>query len=204
MGSWASGNHSRDRRLTTEELPCIHVRDIDYLPLFPDLWISPPYPEIKGLRVRGNESVVVFGLAAASRIIEIGAAGLTYSTRNFGGQQAYFQCQCGRRIISLYMSGHSIACRHCHGLLYESQSTPKYGQPATKAAQLRAKLGGPPALLEPIPEKPKGMHWETYDSICYRILAYELAAVAELKGYQQDRWLPVLLRMDELAVKYEF
>jgi len=45
------------------------------------------------------------------------------------------------------------------------------------------------------------MHRETYDSICYRILAYEFAAGQELKRYRDERWLPVLLKMDELAAE---
>jgi len=204
MGSWTSGNHSREKRLTIDELPSIEVREIAYLPLLPELWVSPPFQEVRGLKVQGDESVVVFGLKSGGKITEIGAAGLTYSTRNFGGQQAYFQCQCGRRITSLYMSGHSIACRHCHGLLYESQFSSKHEQPATKAAKLRARLGGPPALLKPLPKRPKGMHWETYNRLCYQINTYELEAAANIKQYQQDRWLPTLLRMDELAAQYEF
>ena len=45
------------------------------------------------------------------------------------------------------------------------------------------------------------MHRRTYKSITYRILAYELAAVAEMKAYRDERWLPVLLKMDELAAQ---
>ena len=201
MGTWASGNYSRERRQTTNELRSIHVRDIADLPLLPQFWVSPPYPEIKGLKVRGDESAVDFGVAAASNVIEIGAAGLIYTPRNFGGQQPYFQCQCGKRVTSLYLNGHSIACRHCHGLLYESQFSPKHEQPATKAAKLRARIGGGPALLHPLPERPKGMHRKTYESITYRILAYELAAVTEMKAYREEQWLPRLLKLDELAAQ---
>jgi len=153
------------------------------------------------LKVRGDESAVDFGVAAASNVIEIGAAGLIYTPRNFGGQQPYFQCQCGKRVTSLYLNGHSIACRHCHGLLYESQFSPKHEQPATKAAKLRARIGGGPALLHPLPERPKGMHRKTYESITYRILAYELAAVTEMKAYREEQWLPRLLKLDELAAQ---
>ena len=201
MGSWASGNHRRERRLTTDELPSIHVSDIGGLPLLPDLWITPPTDGIRNLRVSGSHSRVVFGAMAKSGVIEIGAADLIYSPRNFGGQQVYFQCQCGKRVTSLYMGDLKIACRRCHGLLYDSQFTPNHEQPAAKAARLRARIGGPPALLQPLPDRPKYMHRETYDRITYQILAYELAAAIELKRYRDERWLPVLLKLDELEAQ---
>ena len=201
MGSWASGNYRRERRQTTDEMSRIDIGDIAYVPLLPQIWISPPTPELRNLRMRGTDRAVIFGLSAANEIIEIGAANLAYSTRNFGGQQAYFQCQCDKRTTSLYFDGKRIACRQCHGLLYESQFSSKHEQPAAKAAKLRAKLGGGPALLQPIPVKPKGMHAETYERVTYQILAYELAAAKELKRYRDEKWLPVLLKLDELAAE---
>ena len=64
---------------------------------------------------------------------------------------------------------------------------------------MRAKLGGGPALLKPIPERPKYMHRETYESICYRIRVYEIKAAEEFQRYREERWLPILLKLDELA-----
>jgi hypothetical protein len=43
------------------------------------------------------------------------------------------------------------------------------------------------------------MHRETYDRISYQILAYELVATQELKKHREKRWLPILLKLDELA-----
>tara|TARA_E500000305_G_scaffold48759_1_gene38096 strand:+ start:5439 stop:6107 length:669 start_codon:yes stop_codon:yes gene_type:complete len=201
MGNWTSGNHSRDRRLTTDELPFIHVSDISGLPLLPELWITPPTLGIRNLRVIGSHNRAVFGAKAQSGVIEIGSADLMYSARNFGGQQAYFLCECGKRVTRLYMGDSRIACRLCHGLLYKSQLTPGHEQLAAKAARLRARIGGPPALLQPLPDKPKYMHRETYDRITYQILTYELAAAKEQKKYMNEKWVPVLLKLDELAAQ---
>ena len=65
--------------------------------------------------------------------------------------------------------------------------------------KLREKIGGTRGLRQPLPDKPKHLHSETYDRICYQILAYESAAVKQLNLYNQDRWLPILLKLDELA-----
>ena len=203
MGSWASGNHYRERRKTTDEMPRINVGDIATMPLLPEFWQSPPSTEINCLRVCGRDNLVIFGIATTSKVIEIGAAGLTYSARNFGGQQVYFHCECGKRVGSLYLDCYSIACRLCHGLLYESQFSYKHEQSAIKAAKLRAKLGGGPALLQPLPEKPKHMHRETYERITYQILTYELAAAEKLERYKEERWIPVLLKLDQLEAQYQ-
>ena len=44
---------------------------------------------------------------------------------NFGGEREWLLCPeptCGRRVKSLFVDEHHrIACRKCHGLLYESQ-----------------------------------------------------------------------------------
>ena len=64
-----------------------------------------------------------------------------------------------------------------------------------------ARIRDGPALRQPLPERPNGMHTETYEHITYQILAYELAAAQELKKYRDERWLPVLLKMDELAAQ---
>ena len=56
-------------------------------------------------------------------------------------------------------------------------------------------------MLQPLPERPKYMPRETYESITYRILAYELAAVAEMKAYREERLLPRLLKLDELTAQ---
>ena len=199
MGGFGSGNHSQERRLTTDELPRVHIRDVDADFLLSDLWLPAITAKPKNLYVKGAANRIIFGGKAADKIIEIGHASITYSARNFGGHQAYFQCQCGKKVTTLYIDVPSIACRQCHRLLYNSQFTRQHEQPATKAAKLRAKIGGGPALLQPLPDRPKGMHTETYERISYRILVYEIAAAQELKKYRDEKWLPVLLKLDELA-----
>ena len=201
MGSWSSGNHYRERRPTTEELHSIHVRDIADLPLSPNEWSYVMYLDIPDLRLSRYADTIRFGVATEAEVIPIADVRLVHSPRNFGGHQTYFQCRCGKRITTLYFGDSQIACRQCNGLLYESQFNRKHEQPAAKAAKLRSELGGGPALWKPLPEKPKYMHWETYERITYQILAYELAAAQELKRYRDERWLPVLLKLDELAAQ---
>ena len=201
MGSWASGNYRRERRQTTDELPCIHVRDLTDLPLSPSEWSYVMYFGMPALRLSRYADTIRFGVTTEEDVISIADIRLVHSSRNLGGHQTYLQCNCGKRVTALYIGDAHIACRHCHKLLYDSQFTPKHEQPAAKAAKLRAKIGGGPALLQPLPDKPKYMHRETYERITYQILHYELAAAQELKRYRDERWLPVLLKLDELEAK---
>src|SRR5262249_17717053 len=80
---------------------------------------------------------------------------------------------CGRRVAKLF------GCRHCYGLAYESQQESVHQRGLGKAQKIRLKLGGSPNMFEQFPDKPKGMHWKTYDRIRK---AYDLAEVRSNAG----------------------
>jgi hypothetical protein len=46
------------------------------------------------------------------------------------------------------------------------------------------RLGGGPSVLDPFPEKPRGMHWRTYD----RLRAKATAAEARSMALIAERW----------------
>ena len=69
---------------------------------------------------------------------------------------------CGRRVAILYGPGKYFLCRHCYDLRYESQRENKIYRALHRAQNIRERLGGSRSMLEPFPERPKGMHWSTY------------------------------------------
>jgi hypothetical protein len=85
---------------------------------------------------------------------------------NFGGYRYWFICpsrRCGRRVAKLYSLRRYFLCRHCHNLAYASQNEDKVARLNRKMRKLRSKVGGSSDdLISPFPEKPKGMHWETF------------------------------------------
>ena len=84
---------------------------------------------------------------------------------NFGGRRPYFLCpRCGRRIVKLYGLARFL-CRSCNRLAYQCQRESGSDRALRKDWTLRAKLGGEPGMANPIPDKPKGMHWRTYNRI---------------------------------------
>jgi hypothetical protein len=79
---------------------------------------------------------------------------------------------CGRRVALLNGAGELFACRRCYGLAYARQHEAVHYRVVGKAQKIRMQLGGSPNMLEEFPDKPKGMHWRTYERLRR---AYEIA-----------------------------
>lgn len=92
-------------------------------------------------------------------------------SRPFGGFQAYFRCPyCGNRRTKLYLYRGEFRCRVCARLQYRSQRMRTADRLAYKAQKVRERMLGVPWTecngLDGAPDRPKGMHWSTYDRLC--------------------------------------
>ena len=86
----------------------------------------------------------------------------------YGGQRPWFFCpakDCERRAAILYCSGNIYACRRCHQLTYTSQREADYYRAARKADKISKRLGWEGGMSDFENEKPKGMHWSTYNRL---------------------------------------
>lgn len=93
------------------------------------------------------------------------AVRLTRTPCNYGGYRPWFLCpHCGRRVGKLY-GGRRFLCRHCHRLAYQSQNESPWDRVLRKAQDIRLKLGGTVSMADSFPDKPKGMHWRTYNRL---------------------------------------
>jgi hypothetical protein len=93
---------------------------------------------------------------------------LEWSACNFGGGRPWFVCPgagCGRRVAILYGQGRYFLCRHCYDLVYECQRENEMTRALRRGQNIRERLGGSANMTKPFPEKPKGMHWETYERL---------------------------------------
>ena len=72
---------------------------------------------------------------------------------------------CGRRVTKLYSAGRLFACRNCYRLAYASQQESVLHRGLGKSQKIRMRLGGSPNMSEEFPDKPKGMHWRTYERL---------------------------------------
>ena len=111
---------------------------------------------------------------------------ITWTECHLGGRRPWFVCSvytagryCGRRVALLYGAGELFACRHCYGLVYASQHEVVHQRGLGKARKIRMQLGGNPNILEEFPDKPKGMHWRTYDRLRR---THDLAAAHSMVG----------------------
>ena len=87
----------------------------------------------------------------------------------FGGRRPWFRCEvysngryCGRRVALLYSAGGGFACRHCRELVYDCQNETPYLRSIRRVRKIRMRLGAGFSFAEPFPDKPPGMHWQTY------------------------------------------
>jgi len=86
-----------------------------------------------------------------------------WSHCHLGGWRPWFQCPyCKRRVGKLYKALLSCACRQCCDLRYASQRRGGKSQRYLQALKLRLRLGGVASILEPFPDRPRGMHRRTY------------------------------------------
>jgi hypothetical protein len=110
---------------------------------------------------------------------------LSWTACNFGGERPWFICPgagCGRKVAVLYRLGRYFLCRHCYDLVYESQREDKMYRALRRAQKIRNHLGGSANMMEPFPEKPKGMHWKTYERLwweCQEAKMEQLAGMRE-------------------------
>ena len=112
---------------------------------------------------------------------------LTWTVCNFGGEGPWFICPglgCDRMVAVLYGPGRYFLCRHCYELVYQSQRDNGMYRALHRAQKIRERLGGSANMMEPFPEKPKGMHWSTYERLFWE--HYE-AEMEQLTGMRE--WL---------------
>ena len=104
---------------------------------------------------------------------------LSWSKPNFGGQRYWFCCpETGKRAAKLFLprGGHRFLSREAYQLGYACQLETRSDRLMRKARRRHRALGGQgDPLEEDAPEKPKGMHWRTYE----RKLAAWTEAVGE-------------------------
>ena len=112
---------------------------------------------------------------------------------NYGGERVWFRCPargCGRRVAVLY-GGAIFACRKCHRLAYASQRADVLSRALGRADKIRARLRWKPGIAFMPGERPKGMHWKTYERFMRKYLEAAELANAEMcaRFVRLDIWL---------------
>jgi hypothetical protein len=176
LGGVGSGNRYRfDKKTTTAECHGLDVRSLYRNGLLkPGIGFRSSWSQAGG--ELGSISGFVYqdrlilsyrhrsGLSAEWEDVKEPVA-LEWTPCNFGGERPWFICPgagCGRRVVILYGPGKYFLCRHCYDLRYASQRKDKAGRALRRAQKIRQRLGGGANMMEQFPERPKGMHHDTY------------------------------------------
>jgi hypothetical protein len=135
-----------------------------------------PRTVVLSFRLRGSAGGRLRSLEQRVRI--------TWTKCHLGGWRPWFRCSCGRRAAKLYdAAADFFACRHCCGLAYASQQLCTRDRLISSARKIRMQLGGGPSLFDPFPDKPRGMHWSTYDRLRARAQASEARSYGFLPAW---------------------
>lgn len=109
---------------------------------------------------------------------------LSWTACHYGGQRAWFVCPakgCGQRVALLYLGESGVfACRHCYQLAYACQREVSYERTTRRANRIRKQLGWEPGIFNGKGDKPKGMHWKTYQKLVMSHDEYVHASLVEL------------------------
>ena len=201
MGGVGSGNWYRfDKKITTGEC---HDLDARYLHreglLTPGRWFTLRWSRAE--RETGSIGGVVGGSDRPERVLfhfrhRSGQGhewedvqepvSLDWTDCNFGGKRPWFVCPgsgCGRRAAILYGLGRYFLCRHCYDLCYESQRENQMHRALRRAQTIRERLGGSANMMEPFPEKPKEMHWNTYEKLFWEHHEAEMKRLAGMREW---------------------
>ena len=107
---------------------------------------------------------------------------LSFTQCKLGGARAWWVCPCcSKRVAVLYGWGR-FHCRGCVNLHYISQSETDDDRTLRRAGKLRKRLGWEPGIINPRGDKPRGMHWQTYNQLHARCHAEEIKALGNFKA----------------------
>ena len=203
MGGLGSGNRYRfDKKTTTDESDSLDIRR-----LHRDGLLKPGSCFRSSWSRAGRETGAIRGFVFRGRVVlayrhRSGLGDewedvrepmpLEWTPCNFGGERPWFVCPevaCGRRVAILYGPGKHFLCRHCYELRYQSQREDNKDRALRRARKIRERLGGSANMLEPFPERPKGMHLDTYMRLFWE---HQEAEMEQLAGMR--KWLDKLER----------
>lgn len=176
MGGMGSGRRGQSGRSTTSSMRALDVRRLQRDGLLTSGqgfgWSWTRNGEtVASIQIRTEAHRVILdyrsrGYAGEWERMEY-AVYLEWTDCTLGGRRVWFQCPnqgCGRRTAILY-GGRVFACRYCHKLAYESQRETDGDRAIRRADTIRARLGWHPGIAFPKGDKPKGMHWRTFERL---------------------------------------
>jgi len=176
-------------RLTVEKLgvDCLDVRELQRAGILGSKWVtlrpSLLWPRIA--RMHAGRYLIQLELRnqAVPQQIRV-----SWSRCHYGGARPWLHCPyCQRRVAKLIRAFAGYCCRRCAGNpVYASQGKSTQGRRHFEACKLRLRLGGIASIAEPFPNRPIGMHPDTYARLRRRAEALEHGLSARFRTKPAD------------------
>lgn len=168
-GGWRLGAGRPGWRRKLEHCLVLDVRRLARVGLlFPHRWTSWRWKwdssgeESGSVGIRGGKEAITLEYQQKGDPVSFPIR-LTYTPCNFGGSRPWFICPaCWRRRAVLAYGGGGWYCRCCLKLAYTSEAEDAMGRLWRKQRKIEKRLG-------PDGERPKRMHWRTYERIWEQI-----------------------------------
>ena len=181
---------SRYSRLTVEELAtdCMHVRDLNKAGALDGEWVTFRRPEFRWPAVRKMRAARYLVLIEMYNQTVPQQIRISWTRCHLSGWRPWMHCPyCEKRVAKLLKSMGGYCCRACIGNpLYACQAKSTYGRRHFEICKIRLQLSGNASLLEPFPERPRGMHRKTYNRLKARALNLEMDLPPKLRGRAVD------------------
>src|SRR5215471_4144890 len=125
-----------------------------------------------------------------------------YTATEFGARRGWFRCPgCGSRCRVLYATD-SLRCRKCRGLKYQSQyETPAFRM-LERARKIRRRLGKSGGAGDPLPAKPRYMHWKKYRRLERLVFRLESARWEAMSVYTTEVCLKLKTRRERTRARW--
>ncbi len=198
MGGMGSGRRDQGGTATTGDMQALDVRRLQRDGLlepgraFGWQWTRNG-GKVASIQIRTEADRVVLDYSSRSsgdewRAMEYPVR-LAWTGCALGGRRAWFLCPaegCGRRVAILF-GGSVFACRHCHKLVYACQRETTDDRALRRAGRIRNRLGWPAGIANPDGDKPKGMHWRTFERLTAEHDAFVQISLAGLAKWVESR-----------------
>ena len=191
MGGRGSGFWYRyDKKPTLDDMLCLDIHTLKRLG-----GLRPGYRHLSWSS-RGREIGSIGLVVAADRVVldyRYSPSGtepksvqelvvLDFTDCHYGGKRPWFKClRCQGRVAALYCYHGRFLCRHCHGLRYGCQQETYLDRMYRKTRKVRRRIEGSMNLFDPIWQKPKGMHWSTFEHLMEQELQAHGAVCQSIK-----------------------
>jgi hypothetical protein len=182
-------NIGRSARLTVERLSAdsLDVRELKRFGLLQDdrmvLRGSIRWPALS--RIVGSRYWLELDFAGRDTMQRVR---VSWTRCHLGGCRPFMHCPyCEKRVAKLLSGLGGYCCRACIGNpLYASQAKSSHGRRHFGICKIRLQLNGKASLLEPFPERPRGMHRKRYERMKARALNLEIDLPPKLRAKTVD------------------